>query len=326
MLGMERSAMAQPLTGKRADKTADELALEGRELAMKNDFQGAYASYLEAWKRKRSFDLAGNLGVVEMRLGKVRDAVEHLVYCEENFPAVRDSEQAGKLEMLRKLLKDARAQVGVARIRVMREDGASAEGASILVDGRDVGKVGAAGQVVQPFVATGDVYVDAGRRRFSARVAGCGEASSVMAVPKGGSVDARLVVSCAGARSWPLIATGFSIAAVQIGVGVGSLVYGLDKLDEFVRLHNEVSDGGRRPDACSVLNNSKCMALRAAGEAWETYGWIGGVGIGVGAAFAVGTGIWGFSGGSSTETSKKSARVSFTVAPARGGAVVQASF
>ncbi|MCK6591877.1 MAG: hypothetical protein L6Q76_30360, partial [Polyangiaceae bacterium] len=109
---------AQPVLGQAAEKTADEYALEGRELAARNDFQGAYAAYMEAWKRKRSFDIAGNLGVAELRLGRMREAAEHLTYCEQNYPAVRDAEQTKKLEVVRELLKEARAQVGVARIRV----------------------------------------------------------------------------------------------------------------------------------------------------------------------------------------------------------------
>src|SRR5262249_22124873 len=40
----------------------------------------AYDSFLAAWKLKQHFQIAVNLGHAELKLGKYRDAAEHLTY------------------------------------------------------------------------------------------------------------------------------------------------------------------------------------------------------------------------------------------------------
>lgn len=318
---------AQPVLGQAAEKTADEYALEGRELAARNDFQGAYAAYMEAWKRKRSFDIAGNLGVAELRLGRMREAAEHLTYCEQNYPAVRDAEQTKKLEVVRELLKEARAQVGVARIRVTRDDGGSAAGAGVFVDGRPVGRVEEGGRLEQPLLLLSpEVFVDPGSRTFSASLPGCEDAVTVLAVPKGGAVDAGLMLSCRRQISWPLVIAGASVAAAGIGVGIGTAVHSgarsADADAAWVELYDK--EGGA---ACrNPANLARCNDIVSGDEDWRLYR---GIAIGsfvVAGAAATATLIYVLVGGSSPAKKDAGIQAGVAVLPGGGSAVVRGSF
>src|SRR5688572_17441641 len=66
---------------------AEELSRKGRELFVAQDYAGAYEAQLAAWQLKKSFDIAANLGQVELKLAKHRDAAEHLAYALDHFPA-----------------------------------------------------------------------------------------------------------------------------------------------------------------------------------------------------------------------------------------------
>ena len=52
----------------------------------KGDKQGAYEAYKAAWALQKSYDIAGNLGNVELKLGMHRDAAEHLAFALDDFP------------------------------------------------------------------------------------------------------------------------------------------------------------------------------------------------------------------------------------------------
>ena len=43
--------------------------------------------YLEAWNLKKTYDVACNLGALELDLGKLREAAEHLAFALREFPA-----------------------------------------------------------------------------------------------------------------------------------------------------------------------------------------------------------------------------------------------
>lgn len=322
-------AIAQPAQSTGAEKTADEYALEGRELASRDDMQGAYRAYIEAWKRKKSYDVAGNLGVAELRLGKARDAAEHLTFCEQNFPVMKDAEQTKKLETLRGLFREARAQVGGARIRVTTDDGRSAEGASVFVDGRRVGQADAGGGVEQPLGITGEVFVDAGSRRFAASLPGCQEGQAVLGIPKGGSVDVGVVIECRTKISIPLLAAGIGVTAAGIGVGIGTLVHSnaRDKRADEVwfEIYGKDQDRGacNRPSKYEDL----CAELESAHSDWQVYQ---GIAIGsfvVGGAAAVATVAYVLSRGTSKGKAEKPAiQAAFSAMPGGGGAVVWGSF
>ena len=124
------TALAAP-PGAKGDAVTDkarELHKEGDALYEKGDFARARAAYLGAWLLKKHWQIALNLGDVEVRLGLYRDAAEHLAfYLRESAKEEPPPPEA------RKLYDQARASVGTLEIT------SSAAGAEIAVDGKVVG-------------------------------------------------------------------------------------------------------------------------------------------------------------------------------------------
>lgn len=310
------------------EKTADEYVREGRELAIKNDLQGAYQAYQAAWRLKRTYDIAGNLGVVELKLGKARDAAEHLTYCEQNFPSVRDAALTERLTRLQALLKEARAQVGFARVRVTPEDGSSAEGAEILVDGMVVGRAGAGGRLVHPVLQSDGMFVDAGSRTFAARRPGCKEGRAVMWVGKGSTVDVVLS-PCRRELSMPLVIAGSSLAVVGLGLGIGSAIYsGVRSSDEdaiWVELATKDGQSACYPPA----NASRCEDLDDAYADRQIFRGLAIGGFVLGGAAVVATAIYVVTGRSKSPPSSQGdvkVQASFSPAPGGGSAVLWGTF
>lgn len=324
--GVAEPAMAQGVPAAGAERTADDYVTEGRKLANLGKSREAYDAYMKAWMQKQPFDLACNLGVVELDLGMARDALEHFTYCERNYPSVRSDQQKATFEQLSGFIKTARAQVGAARIKVTRDDGESAEGARVLVDGRPVGKVGAGGEVEQPLLQKGEVFVDAGSRRFTASLKGCADGSVVLAVPKGGTVDAPLMLSCAKKVSKVWVIAGISAAAVGVGVGIGSLVYSGIRYDDGRPAYEELKakDGS---GACFLPQNSvKCEELKSTVLDWNLFRGIGIGGLVFGGAAATATLVYVLVGGSAPKQSGSGVQASVGVMPGGGGAVLRGSF
>src|ERR1700678_2908811 len=63
-----------------AGDRADELFRSGNVLAKKDRWTEAEPLFREAWTLKRSYDIAGNLGIAEAALGRWCDAAEHLSF------------------------------------------------------------------------------------------------------------------------------------------------------------------------------------------------------------------------------------------------------
>src|SRR5687768_4046638 len=103
-----------------ANTRADEYFRQGKALVREGDLEGARRAYLAGFQLKKGYDIAGNLGNVELELGRPRDAAEHLTWCVRNFPATGTPKQ---LEMAKERLAEARKQIGALSI-VVNVDGA----------------------------------------------------------------------------------------------------------------------------------------------------------------------------------------------------------
>src|SRR4051812_35204786 len=77
-------ASGQVSAGEAAQPHADAQAALDYEAGVKAAEQGdtarAYTLLVKAWSLKRHFQVAANLGLTELDLGKHRDAAEHLAY------------------------------------------------------------------------------------------------------------------------------------------------------------------------------------------------------------------------------------------------------
>jgi len=324
--GVAAPAWAQgaPATG--VEKTTDDYVNEGREFAMKGKFQEAYNAYMKAWAEKQPFDLACNLAVAEVELNKHREAMEHFTYCEQNFPSVRDEKQEAISKILREFLADTRRKVGVARIRVTRDDGGSAEGTRVFVDGQPVGKIGGGGKLEQPLLRTEDVFVNPGSRRFSARMKGCAEGEAVLAVSPGGEVAPALELACRKTISRGWVIAGASAAAVGVGVGVGGVVYSGSRRTDGQPVFDELK-AAEGPGACLLPKNSvKCAELHSAYDDYSLWQKIGIGGVIFGGVAAGATLVYLLTGGSAPKESDSGVQASFGVMPGGGGAVLRGSF
>ena len=108
---------------------ADEQFAAGQAAFDQGDYATARLAYLEVWNRRRTYDVAANLGQAELEMGLFRDAAEHFSFAIANAPP---SVPAETRDAMRALLEQARKEVAVLGIQGLPD------GAAVLVDGRAV--------------------------------------------------------------------------------------------------------------------------------------------------------------------------------------------
>jgi hypothetical protein len=128
---------------------ADDFAQRGDRLFDEGRLADALGQYQGAWARKRTHEIAGNLGAVELELGRHRDAAEHLAWSLRRVPRTTPDP---RLEALKASLDQARSHVAALTPAV------GVEGAEIRVDGRVVGATPLEGEI---FVEPGTHLVEA---------------------------------------------------------------------------------------------------------------------------------------------------------------------
>ena len=188
---------------------ADELFEQSATAYDAGRFAEALAKLEQAWGLKRTHDIAGNLGVVELKLGKYPEAATHLAWALQHFPPT-ESDQAR--QGFQKEADKARAQSGTLRIHV------SVAGADVSVNGRSVG--------TSPL--TEDVYIAPGSANVVARRDGYTMVEQAVTVPKGEARDVSLQLLPSGAapevRSRvPLVVGGAAISVAAIATGAALL-------------------------------------------------------------------------------------------------------
>jgi hypothetical protein len=171
----------------------------------KGDMQGAYEAYTAAWALQKSYDIAGNLGNVEAKLSKFRDAAEHLAFSVENFPPT------GK-EALQKAIQNKLAEVlkEIGRLHIqVTASGARVDGASVTVNGRPVGTAPIAGTL---FVEPGPIVVEV-------RLTGYLDGRQQVVIAKGGEQSVTITLAAAGPNNAIVIA-GAAVTGVAAVSGV----------------------------------------------------------------------------------------------------------
>ena len=146
-LGITPPAHAQDGDAPELDQ-ADVLFQKGNTAYREKKWQEAYDAYTKAFALKQSYDIAGNLGDVELMLGKHRDAAEHLAFSLRSWPALRLEQKKRTAERL----AEAKKSIGALVISV------DVNGAEISVNGKVVGKSPLPGPV---FTEPGPVSVEA---------------------------------------------------------------------------------------------------------------------------------------------------------------------
>jgi len=200
----------------------------------------AYAHLSEAWRLKQHFQIAANLGAVEMKLGKRRDAAEHLAYFLREAKGVPPAET----RRAEKMLAEARQHVGALDIEV-EPSGAEV---FVVVEGQPAAKA----------PLQGEIFVDPGRHTVEVRLAGFGTVRAVIEATAGASLPVHVALqpegqelakaaapaprrvsataidgraAAAGPVYWPAIAAA-GVALGGLGVGVGFTVAANGRAEE----------------------------------------------------------------------------------------------
>lgn len=299
--GPPATAAAKP-----ADR-ADELFAQASTAYDAGRFAEAEAKLSEAWAIRKTYDIAGNLGVVELRLGKPAKAAQHLAWALQHF-APSDSEQtrSGYQQQLAK----ARAACGTLRIRV------NVAGAEVTVGGRVVGAA----------PLEDEVFVEAGSVTVAARGAGYVGAQQAVSVGKGEEREVALVL--AGVAPvvlerrpiWPAVLSGgAALAGIAVGAGLAAAANG--KGGEAATLRAKVGS----PSACTGASTGDCVALRDAFKARDALSdgsFASFAAGGVAAAASVALAIWATRAPGGTRRADSAVRVLPVAAPNGGGVVV----
>lgn len=274
-----KTAYAQPAPAPAADGVdpADAAFRRGNSLYKQQRYAEAKASFEEAFRLKKSHDIASNLGYAELKLGLSRDAAEHLAFAVKNWPPTGKSENR---DSAARFLGIAKAAVTTLTISV------SVDGATVRADGKVVG--------TSPLGV--DVFVDPGVRTITATLAGYQEATQTVQAAKGAEVAVKLQlvpdsvahlyergpgpdplpvpVAPGGPRTGVLVAGG-AVAGVGLIAGIAFLaVRGSKGSDAETQRSALVSSGGAA--ACGASSPSAaCAALHDTLKARATFGDLG---------------------------------------------------
>lgn len=237
---------------------AKELYDMGNKLYDEQRWAEAEAAYQSAWNLRKSFDLAGNLGDVEMQLGQYRDAAEHLSYAYDEFPTGGKPEVR---EALAKRIEEARLQVGVLRIKT------NLVGARLYVDGKLIGQ--------SPLEK--DVFVDVGQRVIEARLDGHDDVLRTIDVTKASkqNIELQMVPKTGGSASTgngkriAIIAAGGSLALVGVGGGIGLWLAASGKTSDADVIRADLSKGVCPGTTSDIMG--KCSTLRTTLEDHDTF-------------------------------------------------------
>jgi len=238
---MTSTALAQD-----ASEEQDPAALfrQGQEAYANGDQQTAYEKYLAAWNLKRSYDIAGNLGNVEVKLKKYKEAVPHLEYVLANLPVSMDSEtRAAVTKRTQDLLTEAKGHVAIVKFSItppeaaIAVDGAPVEGGRVILDAGSH-QLALTADGYQPVEQT--LEVSAGSLE-----------NTVISMAKTGSGDTATIQSGGGGD------TGASDDGPSIPILIAGGVIGLGALGAGIGLHVVAAGkGGERQDLIDGLQGT----------------------------------------------------------------------
>lgn len=279
-----------------------ELFQQANKLYDEGKFPQAEAVYKEAWKIKKSYDVAGNFGNMLADAGKPREAAGYLAFAIREFPAggkpaLRDA-LIKRLAEVQRLIGTLRVQVNIPR-------------AEVFIDGQSVG--------LAPIAE--DLYVDPSSHVIEARADGYMPAQETVMAEKGktGQVSLTLVPP-KGVNKTVIIAGG---AVAGAGVIAGAVLLGISaaKGSTVSTLQDEVKALG---GCSSATAGGKCEELRSAGQSKATLGNAGLWTLVGGGVVGVATLIYGVAGGA--KAPRTGVRVTPIVTGDGGGLLVGGAF
>jgi hypothetical protein len=186
VVGVSVNASAQPkpqssTPSPEAVKRADMSFRNGNQLYAEKKWAEAEAAFVAAWELNPTYDVAANPGHTQYRLGKYREAAEHLSFALRTWPLI-GAQEPRKLAQER--LAEVRAFVGSLKIQ------SEAEHADIFVDGKLVGRT----------PLDHEVFVDPGARKLEARHELHGTEMLLVKAEKGSTQTVRVTLGLEARR------------------------------------------------------------------------------------------------------------------------------
>lgn len=268
-----REASAQPRAA--VAEQVGQLFDRAQAAFAKGDKQGAYEAYKAAWALQQSYDIAGNLGGVELKLGKHRDAAEHLAFSIEGFPPTGDPAQRAALE---KRLAEAIKEVGRVRVQV------NVAGAAVTVNGKPAG--------TSPLRAL--VFVEPGTVTIAAKRDGYRDEIRPVTVPKGTQQEVALTLTPLPVERRSLvpgIVLG-SVGGAALVTGIGLFVGAGSKGSSARDLHDAILKAGGSCVAGAGNYDARCGDLHSTASGANTMQRAGAALLVVAGAGAVGSVIY----------------------------------
>lgn len=142
-------AVVQPALADDADRSFE----QGTTALKAGKYEDARHAFEAVWKQRKTHDVAANLALAELQLGKHRDAAEHFAFALRNFPVTGDQAIRKGIEGA---FADAKKHVMTLRVIV------SIDGAEVTIDRSVVGRSPIADEI----------FVEPGARTIEARLPG----------------------------------------------------------------------------------------------------------------------------------------------------------
>ena len=229
-----------------------ELYNEGNKLYDQKKLPEAEAAYLAAWKVKKGYDLAANLGDIELLNGKARLAAEHLSYALREFPA---GGKPALREQLTKRLAEARQLVLAIHVEVNKP------GAEVFIDGRSIGRAPIAEEV----------FVDPAGCTVEAKLDGFVAAQQAVSPAKSGTAKVSLTLVPMPERrsAVPAVVLG-GVAVVGLASGIGLLVASGGKRSSAENLFNTILAEKKSCVATAANFDARCTQLSELSSSSDT--------------------------------------------------------
>ena len=259
-----------------------QLLEQGYAADQAGDPERAVELYQESFEIYPSYDVAGNLGVLEAKLGRFPEAANHLSYCLRHFPT---GESAKLRALIEKNLQTAQEHVGSVRIKVDRL------GAQVTIGNEEVGQT----------PLDYEVYLAPGQYGVRAE-AGEEAAESTLEVQQGELTNATLTLAqrvparmpASGLtseeetkrRGIPSLAPGYVLGGLTVAAVATSVVFRAMA----GKKRNQVED--LLPDAesgCTMNDSSACDKLKKFVRQHDDFGRVSHVTLIVGVVGAAAT-------------------------------------
>ena len=246
------------------------LFADGRRLYKEGKHQEAYEAYKRAFELRESYDIAGNLGNVEVKLGHFKDAVKHLRFVLDKLPPSMDPQKRKRVrDKTQKRIDEAMQHVAIAEIAT------EPQGADVSVDGESVGKT----PLAEP------LYLDKGKHTITVELDGYHTLKREVDLPAGSDKSFALSLSAlsggdspdggpdqsAGGPHWIIVGTGLGIGAAAVGVGIALIAVAAGKGSDRDALAASLTTTGSASACSGASPPSQCTELQTLNDDERTF-------------------------------------------------------